>query len=122
MKTKYNNSAVTAYILNSIDADGYDNDAPMSTTKEKLAFLDKTFRAEYGWAISRMGYQNAMKEWAQGLPSAFNVAYLNYEIIKLAYEWGSLSTGASEKEEYKIVENWFNFIAAKTTMLINKNK
>lgn len=118
--TTYNKTAVKQYILNAIDFDGYDNALPMSTDAEKLQSLDQVFRAEYGWMINRVGYQAAMREWISGLPSCFEIEYRNHAIIELAIEWGSLTINSTEREQEKIIDNFFNFVAAKTTQMIYK--
>lgn len=122
--TTYNKTAVKQYILNAIDFNSYDNALPMSTDAEKLQSLDKVFRAEYGWVIEieRVGYQAAMREWISGLPSCFNIEYRNHAIVELAIEWGSLTTNSTEREQENITNNFFNFIAAKTTQMIYKVK
>lgn len=112
------NATVKAYILNAIDSDGY-GETPATET-EKLQFLDRTFRAEYEWMIARVGYQKAMAEWISGLPSSFNVEFRNSKIVEIAKTWGDLPANATDDQEWKIISNWFNYIAAKTTMMIKK--
>lgn len=122
MNAKYNKQAVTEYILAAINGENYEENP--TTPAEKLAFLDKIFREEYGWMIERTSYQNAMREWLQGLPSAIDIEYRDHEIIKLAYEWGSIDKNDphdEHREEY-IVGNWFNFMAHKIMTLIQKGK
>lgn len=116
----YNKTAVKEYILNAIDFDGYDNSLPTATDADKLQSLDKVFRAEYGFMIDRVGYQAAMREWISGLPSCFDIEYRNYEIIQLAIEWQSIPATATDAQKNKIIDNFFNFIAAKTTQMIYK--
>ena len=118
MKTKYNKNAVRQYIIDAIDPSGY-GESP-KTDAEKLAFLDKTFRAEYGWSIERIGYQASMKEWLQGLPSAIGIEYRNHKILELAREWDSPSDNPTDADENKIIDNWFSFIASHITMMIKR--
>jgi hypothetical protein len=47
---------------------------------------------------------------------------MNYKIIELAKEWGALEENAKEKEEDRICENWFNFIANKFNALCKFHK
>lgn len=98
-----------AYILASIMAEGY-LDNPV-TDSEKLAFLRATFKSEYGWAIQRNGEFAALVEWLQGLPSSINIAFYNHDILRLAREWGSLPDSASEKQEDKILESYWRYMA-----------
>lgn len=120
-KTATLNSFVFPYILNAIDAEGYDLQKLPETDTEKLQFLADTFKSEYGWMIERVGGQNAMREWIMGLPSSFNIDFENYRIIELAKEWNSIPANATEREEDKILNNWFNLIAAKTFQLFRKH-
>lgn len=117
---RVDNSQVNMYILNAIDSEGYD--IKTTTAKEKLQFLADTFKNEYGYNIKRIGYQRAMAEWISGLPSSFNIDFENWKILELAKEWGSLPKNPTEKQEDKILDNFFNFIAAKTIMLMRRNK
>jgi hypothetical protein len=106
------------YILDSIDSSGYDIET--TTPKEKLNFLEQTFQAEYGWAIKRYGRFTAMTEWLPGLPSSVNIDYENHKIIELAKKWGHLPVNATEKQEDKILEGWFRFIAMRIGELMRK--
>jgi hypothetical protein len=40
--------------------------------------------------------------------------------VQLAKKWNSLSEDATEKQEDKVISNWFNLIAFKTIQLFNK--
>lgn len=106
------------YIIDCIDAEGY-GDNPQ-TTEAKLKFLHNTFMNEYGWAIARYGKPQAYTEWLQGLPSAFNLAFTNYDILELAKKQGSLSKNSTEKEEEKILENYWNYIMVNTFQMFDK--
>jgi hypothetical protein len=107
-------------IINSIDSDGYDENP--KGTKAKLQFLKNTFKSEYGFNISRMGEQRAFSEWLQGLPSAMSIPFYNVDIIKLAKKSGTLSKNPTEREEDKILENYWNFMTAKTFKAFRKYK
>lgn len=114
---------INEYIISHIEADGYD--IPLDsliTTEGKLRFLYNTFLAEYGWAIERYGEQKAFREWLQGLPSSLNIEFTNYNILQLARQWGSLSLDATERQERKILNNYWNFITVKTFQLFKKFK
>lgn len=119
MLTKERNNTINQYILDCIDAEGYGE--TLTTNKEKCQFLYKTFKSEYGWMIERIGEQRAMKEWFHGLPSCFNLAFTNHDIIQLAKKWESIPQDATEKQEDKILENYWNLMAYKTITLIRKN-
>lgn len=127
MKRKTQNLDVTfinPYILDCIDSSGYE--ITCNTDKEKLQFLYNTFISEY-WHDYNKKYYNgniiaAFTLWLRGLPSCFNVDFENYVILQIAKRWGSIPDNASERQEDKILENWFNFISVKTFKLFKKYK
>lgn len=110
---------INQYILDAIDTEGYDVEA--DTDKEKLQFLFDTFKSEYGWMIARKGLYGAFTEWLQGVPSAIRIDIYYSEIIKLAKQWGSLPQNATERQEDKITENWFPFMANRIFQLFRKH-
>lgn len=121
ISTKDLNAKVFPYILNAIDGEGYGKE--LTGDKEKLSFLAETFTKEYVFPdnLRRYGsYQNIMREWLMGLPSCFHIDFENYRILEIAKEWTSIPANATEKQEDKILENWFNLIAAKTFQLFRK--
>lgn len=119
-KTAELNKKVFPYILDAIDTDDYIFKG--ESDKERLGFLYDIFVSEYGHMISRVGTQKAFSEWIQGLPSCFNIDFNNYDILKLAKKWGSLPANPTEKQEDKILANWWNFITSKTFQLFRKHK
>lgn len=110
---------VKLYIYHSIDNSGY-SDQPLNTVGDRVRFLHDTFKSEYQWEIDRIGELEALKEWLQGLPSCLNIEFTYYEILKLAVKWGSIPENATEKQENKILDNWYNFIANKIMQLFRK--
>jgi hypothetical protein len=109
--------SVKRYIIANIIADGYQQDP--ETIAEKISFLNDTFLSEYGFNIARYGKQGAIKEWLQGLPSAVALPYMNCDVITLAVETGGLEPVSTEKQAQRIVENYFNFMAAKILQLFD---
>ena len=114
-KSSNMDQAIKRVILDAIDADGFDETA--ETTAEKIAFLRNRFESEAGRNIERKGRQPAMAEWLSGL--AINIPYMNYDILQLAKDTGGLAPDATEKQEYKILNNYWNFMAAKTCQLLD---
>ncbi len=111
---------VNAYILNAINSD----DKELTTDTQKLQLLADCCKSEYIFPdnLKRYGsYQNCMANWFMGLPSSFDIDYENYRIIEIAKKWGSLPANADDRQEDKILDNWFNFIAAKTIQLMGKH-
>jgi len=106
---------IKVYILSQIDGEGYD--VTTETTEQKIKFLHDTFYAEYGWNVERIGEQSALREYFMGLPSSCNIEYRNSEILKIAKQMGELPEKATEGQENRIIDNWFNIMAAKTAQL-----
>lgn len=125
MKTTRKDHPVYAYILAAINEDlklNYNLDNEPTTDRERVQFVLDTFKSEYGWNIPRYGLQGAFKEWLMGLPTVIGIDFENYKIIEIAKKWGSLPVNATEKQEDKIIENWFNFITVKFFQLCKKLK
>ena len=113
---------VQQYIIDCIYSDGYEVET--ETDIEKLTFLAKTFQSEYCFTSNLKYYksfQNMFANWLMGLPSCFNVEFRNYYIIEIAKKWQSIPENATEKQEDRIIENWFLFIAHHTEMMCRKN-
>jgi len=115
------------YILGAISFEGYDLEKEPVTDAEKLAEVCRTFYGEYlkndkNWQRRYGSYQNAFKEWLTGLPSSINIDFENYKILELCRAWGVLAAYATEKQEDRILENWFNFMANKFFQLCRKEK
>jgi hypothetical protein len=113
-----NNAYYEKIILDAIDTDGYDTTA--NTPKEKLQFLRNRFKSEYGFSISRMGETRALSEWLSGL--SINLPFYNYDILELARKGGSLAQNATEKQEEKILENYWVFMANQIMKMWRKYK
>lgn len=88
--------------------------------QSKLDFFFNQFYKEYQWQIVRKGELQALIEYLQGLPSTIHLPIYYNEIIELAIEHGSLSKDSSEKDQEKICENFYNFIANKLIQLKRK--
>ena len=95
------------YILSTIEEDGEGN--PLKTDQEKINYIFDRFNSEYGWNIERVGKQKAMTEWLQGL--ALNIEYWNDAIVPLAIKMGSIDPNPSEKLQFKVIENYWSFMA-----------
>lgn len=112
------------YVINCIDAENYGLD--LKTDKEKLNFLYNTFLSEYWHEYNQKRYINnkkkAFSNWIQGLPSSFNIAWTNYDILKLAKEYGSLPENANEYQENRILYHYWNFISNIVFGLFRKHK
>lgn len=108
------------YVLNCIDFDGYDIQA--NTAKQKIqAFID-CFYSEYSHEIKRQGsVQKAIEEYLRGLPSHTNIDFYNHDILKRAVEFKALPENATEKQEDKILDKYWSFMAMRIMSLCNKH-
>ena len=104
--TKYKEN-YKRYILDTIEVDGNEN--PLTTDDEKIKYIFDRFNSEYGWAVERYGKAKAMKDWLAGL--ALNIPYMNWDIIDLAIDMGSIDPNPTDKIENKVIENYFSFMA-----------
>ena len=104
---------VKQYILSCISEDSEGNQYNII---DSIEHVKTRFESEYNHEIQRKGYQNAMREWLMGL--ALNIEFMNYEILKLAVKWDSIPDNYTEKQAEKILDNYWNFMAAKLCQLI----
>jgi len=112
---------IEQYIIDHIDSECYD--VVTNTAAEKLTFLEKTFILEKQWRLDRnANKQTIFKGWLQGLPSCFTIEFENYKILKLAKSWGSLPENPTEKQEDKILDTYWGFMAFQTLKLIETYK
>jgi hypothetical protein len=120
------NKKYNEFILNSIIDDpkelGYEFNFNKSSNinQSKVDFFFNQFHSEYQWQIVRKGELQALIEYLQGLPSTIHLPIYYYDIIQLAIEYGSLSKDSSEKDQMKICDNFYNFIANKLIQLKRK--
>jgi hypothetical protein len=94
------------------------------TLAARLQFVVDTFRKEYDHEYNRIHYGNGSRlfaQWLMGIPSVIHIPFYYHEIIKLAKEWGSIPQNATERQEDKICENWYNFISVKFHTLCKRN-
>lgn len=99
-----------------IDCLGNEDISDDSTAAERVAHMRARFHAEHQWLIDRKGEQAALCEWLQGL--AISIAYTNYDIVQLAKEWGSLPETSTDNQEWKIINNYFKYMATKCQQLM----
>lgn len=101
--TKEQNQKVNQYIIDCIDSECYGVET--KTDKEKLSFIFDTFKKEKGWEINqrRKNTQVIFADWLSGLPSCFNIEFMNYKILELAKKWETLPENPTEKQEDKIL-------------------
>lgn len=119
-------TVVNNYILNAIDCSGYTvlgtdtagnlTDLPIicETPQSRVNFVMDCFESEYMHKNNeKLNRISVFAEWLSGLPSSINIDFKDYRIIEIAKEWESIPTNATNYQEQKIINNWFNFIANK---------
>ena len=107
------------YLLDSIDFSGYELEIELKTNQQLINQLFKTFEKEGGWQVDRIGLAPALSDWLSGLPSCINIDFANYDIIERAKKYGSLAPGATEKDQDKLLSNYWDFMANKLIKLHN---
>ena len=108
------------YIINNINLEDYDIE-PVDLP-DKISQLKKVFYSEYSWRVDQVGEHEALKDWLQGLPTVISIVFYNYDILQLAKLWGSLSDNPTERQEDKILENYWHFMAAKIGQLFRTSE
>jgi hypothetical protein len=105
------------YILSVIDSE--DLPSETMTNKEKVFFIMDRFVKEYCYQQNLDRHDNdmtkLMAEWLSGL--AINIPYTYCDIIKLSKDLLETDT---LKDEDKIIENYFNFMAVQIFKLANR--
>lgn len=107
--TKEYKERIYKYLLESIDFE--DLEGEEITDRQKIDYLFAHFESEYGHEKRRTpNEQERLKGWLMGLPSYINIAFYNYDILELAKELHNTKV-LTEKEENKILENYWDHIA-----------
>jgi len=118
-KSSEMNKAIKLEILNGIDAESAGYGESTETTAQKIDFLQRTFTAEFGWRVKQVGRHAAMIEYLQGLPSSVHIPFTDCGILELAVKTGGLTANATEKQEDKLIDNYWTFMAAKICQLFD---
>ena len=84
-------------------------------SQEIIEIIKDSFYSSHSWAVDRYGMQRALTEWLQGL--ALPIHFYYSDIIQLAKEWGSIPQDATSKQEDKICDNYWSFMANKLRQL-----
>ena len=107
------------YVISCIDLVPYE--LSTGSAEGDIMALYSIFSREYGHEVIRQGNEvKAFASWCQGLPTCFNIAFYNSDIIELAKEWSSLPARSTESQEDRILENYWNFIANKFFQLLHR--
>ena len=90
------------------------------TDEELTNYLFDRFNSEYGFNIQRVGKQQALTDWLQGL--AIHIPYWEEDIINLAVEMGSIDKNPSDKIESTVINGYWSFMANIILSFEPKNK
>tara|TARA_R110000824_G_scaffold80383_2_gene202236 strand:+ start:188 stop:562 length:375 start_codon:yes stop_codon:yes gene_type:complete len=90
------------------------------TDEELTNYLFDRFNSEYGFNIQRLGKQQALTDWLQGL--AIGIPFYYEDIINLAVEMGSIDDNPSDKLTEKVFDNYWSFMANVILSFEPKNK
>ena len=117
---------ICQYLLEAVNRSDY-FDFDITSDKQAVNAVMEDFENATNFPVNLHNFpnrQDRFADWLMGLPSSFNVDYENHRILALARAWGSLAKKATEREEDKILANWWKYIAAKFLQLhakLNKN-
>jgi len=95
-------------ILNGINPENY-GAFQCENDREKIQFVLECFNAEYYKWQSHRNIKSVFTEYLQGLPSCVNIPFMNWEILEMASEISKINF-KTEKQEWKIIDNYFNFM------------
>jgi len=111
---------VEQYLIDVIDGESYGKE--LKTTEEKLQFLYDTFMEEKGIWDRRQGmhYYDSFEDWIRGLPTAFNIDFYNFEILKLGKKWDYIPENATEVQEDDFLDDYWPMITQQTFKLFKK--
>lgn len=118
MKTNSKKHPVFSYLISCMDEE-------LETTEQKIEEVLNAFNEEFNFTNNKKRYPNLQcrfAEWLQGAPSALSIDFYNDDILKLAVSWGSISQNATERQEQKILDNYYNFMSCKFFQLCKQNK
>jgi len=126
--TKEQNKNYDEYTINAIiDSDSYYHDYgqgcswivgdKMQTPPPAIEIFFSIFENEFNWEIKKYGEFKALIDYLMGEPSAIHLPSYHHNQIELAKSFGSIPQDATEKEEQKIIDNFYKFFAMRLIKL-----
>ena len=112
---KVNYKAIEKYIFECIDFSEYKKQP--STDAEKIAYLLEVCRAEKRYNQYPTEKQMFI-DWCYGLPSCFNMDYMQCKVIELCKNFGL----AVPKNDYQLFDFWYGKLYESVRYLNNKLK
>tara|TARA_R100000654_G_scaffold50521_1_gene76725 strand:- start:5 stop:388 length:384 start_codon:yes stop_codon:yes gene_type:complete len=105
--TKYTKN-YRKFILDCIYEDNECN--PLITDEQKIDHIFDRIESEIGWNVERVGKHDAIAGWLSGM-AIIGLPIYRQEIIELAQEMGSADSDLSDREEEKLFNNYYKFMA-----------
>ena len=91
------------FILGCLDVD------EKTSREDRIKYLFNRFNKEYDFNIKRLGKRKALADWLSGL--AIPIPFYNGDIIELAKSMGSADSELTTKQEDKIINSYWDFMA-----------
>jgi len=120
LTTKDLNQLVFTYILDDcipcVEDLRNEYNVSLINDKERVSFVYETFKENANHPYNLQRFPNEIErfgDWLRGVPGVMDVDQWNESQIHLAKKWGSIPQNATESQENKIVNNFYNFIANK---------
>lgn len=117
--TKEFKAIINAYLVECLQ--DIDNNSKQSE-KDIASYSFNRFKAEHcnAYEVNRIpSVQKRLADFLQGLP--FQIDFENYKILELVKEWRQLAPNATEKQEDKLLSNWWHFIAYQIVKFWERN-
>jgi hypothetical protein len=87
---------------------------------EPIEMFFSIFENEFNWEIKKYGEFRALVDYLMGEPSAIHLPSYHHNQIELAKSFGSIPQNATEKEEQKIIDNFYKFFAMRLIKIRNR--
>jgi len=82
----------------------------LTSDKDKIQYVFNCFNQEYYKWHNHKNIQAVFTEYLQGLPSCIHIPFTNYDILQLAERINKVEY-KTEKQQWKIIENYFRFMS-----------
>ena len=105
------------FILSTIEAEELAERGLPDTDAGRIDYIISRLESETGEEILGVA---VIEQWLSGL--ALNIPFEYWEILELAEACGSSRYEMTDRQEEKIVDNYFNFMANQVALMINQHK
>jgi hypothetical protein len=105
------------FILSTIEAEELAERGLHDTESGRIDYIISRLESETGEEV--LGVY-VIEQWLSGL--ALNIPFEYWEILELAEACGSCRYDMTDRQNEKIVDNYFNFMANQVALMINQHK